>query len=250
MRKHFVILPVLLAAGLLGGCTSGTSNFTTTQATAPVETNVKGFAAWTDAVPTYRFTAGDHVKVQFLLTPEMGEEAIVAPDGMIGLRAAGQVLAGGRTAEELQTAIARAAAANLTHPIVTASLVESPGAKVFVGGMVTHPGAFPIDGRRGPFEAVVLAGGFMPEARMDQVVLIRRNPENRPMLRTVDLRDFTNLGTAAGDLPLVPGDIVFVPRNRISEVDLWISQFINKLLPFDRTFQYTVNKTAAAGQAF
>ncbi len=249
MRGFVSVLPCLLLAGLLAGC-GGTSGFTTTQSVSPVEQTPQGFAAWTDAIPAYRFAAGDHIKVQFLLTPEMGEEAVVAPDGMIGLRAAGQVLAGGRTAAELQTAIAQAAAANLTHPIVTAALVASPGAQVFVGGMVNHPGAFTIDGRRGPFEAVVLAGGFTPEARMDQVVLIRRGPQDRPMLRTVDLRDFASLGTAAGDLPLVPGDIVFVPRNRISEVDLWIDQFINKFLPFNRVFQYTVNKSAPGAQVF
>jgi protein involved in polysaccharide export with SLBB domain len=250
MRRFARAWPWLMVAVVLAGCTAGTSNSSTTQSVAPVESSPQGFAAWTDAVPAYRFSAGDHIKVQFLLTPEMGEEAVVAPDGMIGLRAAGQVLAGGRTAEELQAAIAQAAAANLTHPIVTASLVESPGAKVFVGGMVTHPGAFTINGRRGPFEAVVLAGGFAPEARMDQVVLIRRSPQNRPMLRTVDLRDFASLGTAEGDLPLVPGDIVFVPRNRISEVDLWIDQFINKFLPFNRVFQYSVNRTPGGGEVF
>ena len=70
------------------------------------------------------------------------------------------------------------------------------------------------------------------------------------MLRTVDLRSFASVGTAEGDLPLVPGDIVFVPRNRISEVDLWIDQFINRLLPFNKAFNYTVNKNVAPGTLF
>lgn len=240
----------LLTLLLLAGCTEGTSNGTTTQSIAPVERNPQGFATWTDSIPAYRFAAGDHIKVQFLLTPEMGEEAVVAPDGMIGLRAAGQVQASGRTAPDLQTAIATAAKRNLINPIVTASLLESPGAKVFVGGSVAKPGAFAVDGQHGPFEAVMLAGGFTPDARMDQVVLIRRNPQDRPMLRTVDLRSFASVGTAEGDLPLVPGDIVFVPRNRISEVDLWIDQFINRLLPFNKAFNYTVNKNVAPGTLF
>jgi protein involved in polysaccharide export with SLBB domain len=243
-------LALLLVAALLAGCTAGTDNATTTQSIAPVESNPHGFAAWTDAIPAYRFAAGDHIKVQFLLTPEMGEETVVAPDGVIGLRAAGQVLASGLTAPELQTAITRASKLTLADPIVTASLVESPGAKVFVGGSVARPGAFPVDGQHGPLEAVMLAGGFTPDARMDQVVLIRRSPKNQPMLRTVDLRSFASLGAAEGDLPLVPGDIVFVPRNRISEVDLWIDQFINRLLPFSKAFNYTVNRNPGMGQLF
>ncbi len=244
------LAPVLMLLVLAGGCTAGTSNSTTTQSVAPVESDPQGFAKWTDAVPEYRFTAGDRVKVQFLLTPEMGEEAIVAPDGMIGLRAAGQVQTAGLSATELQEAIRKSSRHTLVDPIVTASLVDSPGAKVFVGGMVSRPGAFAIDGRRGPMEAVLLAGGFSPEARMDQVVLIRRSPRNQPMLRTVDLRSFASLGTADGDLPLMPGDIVFVPRNRISEVDLWIDQFINRFLPFQKVFSYTVNRNPATGGVF
>ena len=85
---------------------------------------------------------------------------------------------------------------------------------------------------------------------MDQVVLIRRNPQNRPMLRTVDLRDFVNQGSTDADRPLVPGDIVFVPRNGISEVDLWIDQFVTKFLPFQRDFNYTINRVPATGQLF
>ncbi len=246
--RHILLGAILLSA--LSACSGHTSSFTTTQSVTPVESEPKGFAGWNDAVPEYRFIPGDKIRVQYLLTPELGEDAVVAPDGQIGLRAAGQVTAAGLTARELQDAVAKAALANLVNPIVTASLLESPGARVFVGGSVARPGAFPIDGRRGPFEAVVLAGGFAPEARMDEVVLIRRNPQNRPMLRTVDLRSFANLGTDAGDLPLVPGDIVFVPRNRISEVDLWIDQFINKFIPFQKVFSYTVNRNPGSGSIF
>jgi protein involved in polysaccharide export with SLBB domain len=233
----------------LAAC-GNTSAFTTTQSVTPVESQPKGFAGWSDEVPDYRFIPGDKIRVQLLLTPELGEDAIVAPDGQIGLRAAGQVRAAGQTARELQDAVAKASLVNLVNPIVTVSLLESPGARVFVGGSVARPGAFPIDGRRGPFEAVVLAGGFAPEARMDEVVLIRRNPQNRPMLRTVDLRSFASLGTDGGDLPLLPGDIVFVPRNRISELDLWIDQFINRFLPFQKGFSYTVNRNPASGSVF
>jgi protein involved in polysaccharide export with SLBB domain len=70
------------------------------------------------------------------------------------------------------------------------------------------------------------------------------------MLRTVDLRDFVNLGTTNADMPLVPGDIVFVPRNGISEVDLWIDQFINRFLPFQKDFNYTINRNQAASALF
>lgn len=228
---------------LLGGCSSN-GMLSTTQSISPVEHMPQGFAAWTDAVPEYQFAQGDKIKVQFLLTPELTEDAVVGPDGAIGLRAAGRVVAAGKTAAELQADIAKASAAMLTSPIVTVSLVETPGAQVFVGGSVTKAGAYTITGRRGSFEAIELAGGFDPQARMDEVVLIRRDPQNRPMLRTVDLRGVMEGSTKHPDVPLVAGDIVFVPRNKISEVDLWIDQYINRFLPFSRAFDYSINRSA------
>ncbi len=217
--------------------------FSTTQSVRPVERQPQGFAGWTDEVPAYQFAPADKVKVQFTLAPELGEDVVVGPDGMIGLRAAGQLRAGGRTAAQLQADITAAAAAKtLNAPMVTVALTDSQGALVFVGGSVGKSGAYYLAGRHGSFEAIQLAGGFNPEARMDEVVLIRRDPANRPMLRTVDLRSLVDGGDAHPDVPLVPGDIVFVPRNRISEVDLWIDQFINRFLPFSKGFSYTVNR--------
>lgn len=238
-----------LCGVLLSASACSDSVFSTTQSIVPVERSPQGFAAWSDAIPPYQFAAGDKIKVQFLLTPEMGEDTVIGPDGRIGLRSAGLIEAAGLTATQLQKAIEVASSRTLADPIVTVSLVESPGTPVFVGGQVSRPGSYYLPGRRGSFEAVQLAGGFSPEARMNEVVLIRRDATNRPMLRTIDLRGFVN-GTGTGmqnDLPLVPGDIVFVPRNRISEVDLWVDQFINRFLPFSKSFSYTVNRT---GQTF
>jgi protein involved in polysaccharide export with SLBB domain len=236
----------LLFAATLGLAACSDSVFSTTQSLRPVEQHPERFAAWTDAIPPYEFESGDKIRVQFMLTPEMSEDAVVGPDGRIGLRSAGQLQAAGQTAVQLQAAIEQAALRTLSQPIVTVSLVDSPGTPIFVGGQVGKPGPYFINGRRGSFEAVQLAGGFSPEARMNEVVLIRRNPQDLPMLRTVDLRSFVDGTNTQPDLPLVPGDIVFVPRNRISEVDLWVDQFINRFIPFSKGFSYSVNKTGAA----
>ena len=231
---------LLLVCAMLpvAGCSD--TIFSTTQSVSTTEREPKGFAAWTDTVAPYQFAAGDKLKVQFELTPEMGEDVIVGPDGMISLRAAGQVQAEGRTVRQLQDAIAEASAKTLVRPTVTVSLTETPGAPIFIGGSVAKPGAYTMVGRHGSFEAVQLAGGFSSEARMNEVVLIRRNPQNRPMLRTVDLRSLVQGEDEHPDVPLVSGDIVFVPRNKISEVDLWIDQYLNKFFPFTKAFAYSV----------
>ncbi|MBU8540740.1 polysaccharide export protein [Roseomonas tokyonensis] len=238
-----------LACGLLllGACASGTSNFETTQSINVQEYRPEGFARWTDTPAPYRFGPGDRVKVQFLLTPEVNETALIAPDGTISIRVAGRVQAAGLTTLELEQAVAQASRNVLTTPLVTAGLEEAGSAVVFVGGSVRRAGAYPLTGRQGLVELVTLAGGFDEAARMDQVVLIRRSPDDRPMLRTVNVRAFLSGRAPMTDVPLASGDIVFVPRSRLGEVGLWVDQALNRIIPFSRSFSYAVNRNNPTG---
>ncbi|EHM03467.1 polysaccharide biosynthesis/export protein [Acetobacteraceae bacterium AT-5844] len=235
--------PILLVALLaLASCAPGTDNFSTTQSIRVTERMPEGFAAWTDNPAPYRFGPGDRVKVQFLLTPEVNETALIAPDGAMSLRVAGRVPAAGMTMEELDQAVTIASRRVLTNPIVTTGLEEAGSAMVYVGGSVTRAGAYQLTGRQGVAEAIALAGGIDDMARMDQIVLIRRSPNDLPMLRVVDLQGFMSGTNLAGDVPLTSGDIIFVPRSRVSEVGLWVEQAINRIIPFSRSFSYTINR--------
>lgn len=238
MRRAFLMMPLLAA------CTPGTNNFATTQSISVRENMPEGFAPWSDTPAPYRFGSGDRVKVQFLLTPELNETVLVSPDGSISLRAAGRVETAGRTTEEVAANVTRASRASLTNPIVTVGLEEAGAAVAFVGGSVKRAGAYPVQGRRGVAEMITLAGGLEDFGRMDQVVLIRRSADNRPMLRTVDLRGFISGADITADVPLTAGDIVFVPRTRIAEVGLWVNQAINQTIPFARSFSYAINRNS------
>ncbi|QTC91838.1 polysaccharide biosynthesis/export family protein [Brevundimonas goettingensis] len=221
------LLPLLL----LGACG-------TTQDIRPVEREPQGFAPWSESAPGYRLGVGDRLKIDFLMTPEMGQEAAVEPDGFISLRATGRVEAQNRTAAELQAAVAAAAEPRLRHPVVTLSVTEARAARIIVGGAVSRPGVYPLPARASTLEAVMLAGGFSSESRMDQVVIIRQRPDGAPMLRTVDLRRFVSNGAPGESLMLASEDIVFVPRSRVAEVNLWIDQYVNRMLPFSRNVSY------------
>jgi len=236
----------LLAALLLAACTPGTSFTSTTAGLALQESQPQGFASWTNALPAYRIGPGDKLRVQFLLTPDMNETVTVAPDGSFALRVAGRVEADGATTSEIEARIAQAARGALNNPMVTVGVEDAASAVVYVGGQVQRAGAYPLAGRRGLMEHVLLAGGLSEQARMDQVALIRRSPEGRPMLRTVNLQGFASTGLG-DDVALQPGDIVFVPRSRIAELNLWIEQFVNRTLQINRSFNYTIIRSVAPG---
>lgn len=230
--------PALLALLALPACT--------TAEIRPEPRAAEGFLPWADGPPEYRIAPGDRLRVQFLLTPEVNETALVAPDGQMALRVAGRVQLAGLTLGEAEERITRASRRFLTEPVVTVGVEEAAGSVVLVGGMVRNPGQHPLPARRGVLEAVVRAGGFEPEARLSEVVLIRRGAQDRPMMRTVDLQGFIS-GRVADDVPVFPGDIVFVPRSRIAEVNLWIDQYVNRLIPFSRSFSYSINRLPTTG---
>ena len=211
----------------------------TTQSIRPVEREAMAFSPWSDIAPAYRLGVGDRIRVDFLMTPEMAQDAVVEPDGFVTLRAAGRLPAQNLSAAELEAAVRTAASARLLNPVVTLSLTEARSARIIVGGAVQRPGVYPLSARPSTLEAVMLAGGFQAESRMDQVVVIRQRPGAPPMLRTVNLRRFVSDGAPGESLVLASEDIVFVPRSRIAEVNLWIDQNVTRLLPFSRSVSWT-----------
>ncbi|GGB38732.1 sugar ABC transporter substrate-binding protein [Tistrella bauzanensis] len=198
------------------------------------------FATWTDAVPPYRIGEGDKLKVGFWRTPEFDEEVVVRPDGYVSLKATGDVLVADLTPPQASERVAGRATRLLRDPDVTVAVDDAISARVYVGGDVLAPGVYRIEGRIGIAEALTLAGGITPNGRMNEIVLIRRDPQDRPMMRTVDLRGL--LEGRLIDLPIVQGDILFVPRSRIAEVNLWVAQFIEGVVPFQSVFQYSISR--------
>jgi polysaccharide export outer membrane protein len=110
--------------------------------------------------------------------------------------------------------------------------------RVYVGGEVKTPGEYEMPGDIDALQAVLKAGGFTTAARRFEVVVIRRGPDGRPMMKTVDLlRAAMNPG--AGDaVPLRRFDIIYVPRTRIAEVGLFTQQYVNDAVPFSSGFGY------------
>lgn len=236
-------LLLLLGGTMLGGCTStsGRTPMLTGQELSFTQVNPEGFRPWTQTTPVYRIGPGDKLRVKFAVTREMDEDLVVSPDGTVGIRAVGQVKAEGMTLSGLQETIRVAARREVTDQRVVVSLEDSASSKIYVGGMVAHPGLYKISEMRlSSLEAVMLAGGFTDEARLGEVALIRRDPSNRAMLKVINVREMIETGTDGADVPLVAGDILYVPRSDIAELNLWIDQFINKVVPFQRSFNYTL----------
>ena len=240
IRTHFRTgLAVVLMAGGISACGHIDAEPITPAPRPSANFSNIGYADWSEEEPSYRFYPGDEVEVTVPSAPELSKTATVQPDGRITLPLAQPVMAADRTIDELQGSISQAYAGTLLRPQVQVSVKSTQPLKVFVGGEVKNPGVFDMAGDSDALRAVIQAGGFTNGAKRNQVVIIRRGPDGRAMMRTANLlRGLTSPG-GADLVPLRRFDVVYVPRSGVSETGLFMQQYFRDLLPI--TFSYAIN---------
>lgn len=182
----------------------------------------------------YRIEPYDTLFIKYPYHPEIDQETLVRPDGDITATAVGPVRAAGMTAAELATHLKDKSSQRLKNPEVVVSISKYGERGIYVGGEVGRPGMLVYRQGLTPLQAVVAAGGFLPTARIDSVILVRQNGATAPLLaRKLDLGRVVHRGEAE-PVSLVPQDIIFVPRSAIANANLWVRQHVTDLFPFIR----------------
>jgi polysaccharide export outer membrane protein len=201
-----------------------------------------GYADWSDQEPDYRLYPGDQIDITVPSAPELSKQGIVIqPDGRVSMPLIDPVMAADRTIPEFQAELTRAYSRQLLRPQVSVTVKAASPLKVFVGGEVGTPGVYDMPGDINSLQAVIQAGGFKSSARADQVVVIRRGPGGRAMMRTVNLRSAMKSPAGADFVPLRRFDIVYVPRSNVAEAGLFVQQWFRDLSPVQFGFSYALN---------
>jgi protein involved in polysaccharide export with SLBB domain len=190
----------------------------------------------------YRIKPGDELEIRFFHTPELDVAMPVRPDGYVSLPLVHELMASGRTVEELRQELVQRYAAELADPEV-AVIVRTFGAYlVHVGGEVARPGEFELRGEQHVLEGVMAAGGFLPTAKLSEVVVARRRDQGGFELVHADLEAFLEGRRGDGNVALRPYDVVYVPRTAIAEVNLWVDQYLRKNIPLSFSYRLDNNE--------
>ncbi len=181
------------------------------------------------------------------LLNEMSVAAQVRPDGRVSVPRIGEIQAAGYSVRTLTAALKAAVTGLMNNPIEPGvDLLKSTGGRIYVGGQVNRPGVYPLEGAPTALQAVITANGFNDASRLNNVIVMRRNPEGKPFIFKTNLRAALNRGATENDIPLRPFDIVYVPKKTISKLNTYVDQYIDRLVPFDNTLginaQYYLNK--------
>ena len=177
-----------------------------------------------------KLEAGDLVEIKFFYAPELNETQRVRPDGKIALQLVGEVAAQGKEPGQLQAELKKMYEGVIEKPEVSVLVREMNNRAVFVGGSVKIPGRIAMPGSLTALGAIMHAGGFdMAQAGYHKVMVIRTE-ENQTKAYLLDFSDELN-GSPDKPFYLHAQDIVFVPRTKITDVNQWIDQYLNRIVP-------------------
>jgi len=183
--------------------------------------------------PPYRIQPGDQLEIRFYQLPEQNVVLPVRPDGNISLPLANEVRAAGRTPEELRLELVGRYSVELRDPRIAVVVQTFSAQKVHVGGHVGKPGVVELNGSRTVLQAIFEAGGFLPTASPEDVVVVRQTGPNQFAVIPLDLESFLNGQDLRQNLMLQPYDSVFVPASPIANMNQWVDQYIRQNLPFN-----------------
>lgn len=184
----------------------------------------------------YTLHPGDVLDIQYRYTPEFNQTVIVQPDGFISLEIGGDVKVSGRNLEQVRNVILTKARTRLASPELIVVLKEFQKPYVVVAGEVAQPGKLEMRERLTALQAVLLAGGFKDSAKSSQILVFRKLNAETAEVRSLNFKTLRRTSDLENDLTLQAGDMILVPRNRISKIERYVriaslATFLNPLIP-------------------
>ena len=158
----------------------------------------------------YTVKPGDTLQISVWKEPDLQGPVLVTPDGAFAFPLVGRVDARGKTVSDLQRIISEILAQYISDPVVTVSIKEIRGNKIYVIGQVTKPGEFVVNPRVDVMQALSMAGGTTAFASLDKIMILRRTGREQEAL----LFNYTEVSKGRSlqqNIELQSGDIVVVP---------------------------------------
>lgn len=158
---------------------------------------------------TYRVGAGDKLRISVYKDPSVSLDSVqVRPDGKITMPLIGDIMASGRTSDELRDAVTSSLKTYMMNPSVTVIVLEATASTAFVLGEVNHPGTVPITGNMTVLQALAVAGGLKDFADAKNIRILRKGVAGTQTIR-FNYKDAikgegANPSIKAGDTIVVP----------------------------------------------
>jgi polysaccharide export outer membrane protein len=180
--------------------------------------------------------------VRFQTNPELNEDVVVRPDGMISTTVVEDLAAFNHTPTEVSAELRDGYRSTLKDPHVTVIVKSFAPNRIYVGGEVSNPGEFVTVGPNHTVsQAIARAGGVRLSAARANIFVLRRGPDDKPEAFKVNYLDVISGKHPEADARLAQYDVLYVPRTGVFEVYTFWNQFIQQFMPVSWGFSYNAN---------
>jgi polysaccharide biosynthesis/export protein len=159
---------------------------------------------------SYRIGIGDELQISVWREPELSMPVQVRPDGMITLPLINDLPVVGLNTHQLQNVLSEKLKPFVNEPQVTVIVRNIHSRKVYLMGQVGKPGPYVLNERKTVLELITEAGGPGPFAKTGSIYIIRNINGQQTRLK-FNYKKALAAKPDAGDIELMPGDMVVVP---------------------------------------
>ena len=166
--------------------------------------------AHAQAITGYTVKPGDVLEISVWKEPDLQRTVLVRPDGQFSFPLVGEVDARNKTVSDLNKLVSDRLTKFISDAVVTISVTEIKGNKIYVLGQVNKPGEFIVNPSVNIMQALSMAGGMTPFAATNDIIVLRgQGAQQKAMaFRYNDVVRGRSLDT---NIELLSGDIVVVP---------------------------------------
>jgi polysaccharide biosynthesis/export protein len=148
-------------------------------------------------------------------------------DGRANFPLIGPVNIEGKTLIEANELISEKFSRLMQNIDVTLRMEDSLRRTITIIGAVTQPGAYPLYGSASLLSIIGTAKGYTDEARTGSIITIQPRTD-KIYVNKIDLEEDI---LRASTLQMAPGDIIYVPKKIISDVNRFVDQYFRKNIP-------------------
>jgi polysaccharide export outer membrane protein len=151
----------------------------------------------------------DVLQIVFWREKELSGDVVVRPDGRISLPLLNDVVAAGRTPDELRATLLTEASKYFGNPNPTVVVKEIRSRKVFITGAVEKPGPYIVTSPTTVLQLISMAGGLKEYADKKNI-LVMRTTNGKQAGYVVDYSAILKRQNLEQNFLLEPGDTVLV----------------------------------------
>jgi polysaccharide export outer membrane protein len=159
----------------------------------------------------YAIQAGDLLEISVWKERDLMKDVLVRPDGEINFPLVGNMVAAGKSVEQLQQELTTKLSKYVPDPSVSIAIKQTQGYKIYVIGKVARPGEIVTNRNMDVMQALSIAGSPTPFASVNNIKILRRDKDGKVISIPFKFSSVEKGKDLEQNIILRSGDTVVVP---------------------------------------